>query len=133
MENERIAEAEAAAQSAADALVGKSAGELEAAQLEAYEAFQLRAAELEGAEATPEQEQELEELRRAYEATKTAKANIVRDGLQKELWDARAADGLDGLRAIVAEASATQFALAKISQEFPKDEGIANDLGAAET
>jgi hypothetical protein len=90
--------------------------------------------ELDGKEApSDEDKQELEELRRAYEATKTAKANIVREGIAADLWAAREADGLDGLRAVIDEASETQLALAKIAEEFPRDEDIANDLGAAET
>lgn len=86
------------------------------AQIESFERFQAKAIELEGKEApSAEDKAELEQLRREYEATKTAKANIVRDGIQKELWDARAANGLDGLRAIIADASADQLGLAKIS------------------
>lgn len=49
------------------------------------------------------------------------------------MWEARNADGLDGLRAVVAEASAEQLALAKKAQEFPKDVQTQNDLGASET
>jgi hypothetical protein len=129
---ERQAEAEAEAQATRDALAGKSAGELEAAQLDAYEAYQAQATAF-GDEPTPEEAEQLEELRRAYEATKTAKANIVRDGLSKQLWDARAANGLDGLRAIITAAGREQLGLAKLAAEFPRDEELRNDLGAAET
>jgi hypothetical protein len=62
--------------------------------------------ELDSKEAPSDEDKlELEELRRAYEATKTAKANIVREGIAAELWAARAADGLDGLREIIDVAS----------------------------
>jgi hypothetical protein len=133
-EAERVAEAQAAASAVENALVGKNAGELEAAQLEAFEAYQAKALALDSLDAPSDEDKaELEKLRRAYEATKTAKANIVREGIAKTLWDARAAGGLDGLRAVIDEASDTQLALAKISEEFPKDEQVANDLGAAET
>jgi hypothetical protein len=133
-EEERIQEAEQQAEAARDALVGKSAGELEAAQLEAFEAYQAKATELSEKDApSDEDKEELEALRRAYEATKTAKANIVRDGLTKQLWDARAANGLDGLRAAIRDASDEQLALAKKSEEFPGDVETANLLGAAET
>ena len=92
------------------------------------------AAELEAKDApSDEDKEELENLRRTYEATKTAKANIVRGGLSKQLWDAKAANGLDGLRAVIDDASKHQLRLAKRSEEFPKDENTANDLGAAET
>jgi hypothetical protein len=57
----------------------------------------------------------------------------VREGLQKQLFDARAANGLDGLRAIISNAATSQLALAKKSQEFPADITTANELGAAET
>lgn len=90
--------------------------------------------ELENLDApSDEDKQELEELRRAYEATKTAKADIVREGIAKDLWDARAANGLDGIQAVIDDASRIQLALAKTAEEFPKDEEIANNLGAAET
>jgi hypothetical protein len=92
------------------------------------------AAELDAKDApSDEDKEELENLRRTYEATKTAKANIVREGLSKQLWDAKAANGLDGLRAVIDEASKSQLRLAKKSEEFPKDETTANELGAAET
>jgi len=129
------AEEEAAKKAAEtrDALLGKSAGELEAAQLDAFEAYQAKAEELAAKDAPSDSDkEELEELRRAYEATKTAKANIVRDGLLQQLWDAKNQDGLDGLRAVVSAASANQLSLAKKSQEFPDDITYANDLGAAE-
>jgi hypothetical protein len=133
-EEERIAEASAAAQAAENALVGKNAAELEVASNSAFEAFQAKALELDAKDAPSEDDkQELEELRRAYEATKTAKANIVREGIAKELWDARAASGLDGLRGVIASAGSTQLGLAKIAQEFPKDEDSLAALGAAET
>ena len=133
-EQERIANAEAQAEEARNALVGKNAGELEQAQLGAFEDYQAKAAELAAKDAPSDSDkEELERLRRAYEATKTAKANIVREGLQKKLYDARAANGLDGLRAIISDAATSQLALAKKSQEFPGDVIIANELGAAET
>lgn len=56
---------------------------------------------------------ELESLRRAYEATKTAKANIVRDGIAAELWEAFEKVGLDGLKAVIDRAGNDQLALAK--------------------
>jgi hypothetical protein len=90
--------------------------------------------ELDGKDAPSDADkEELEVLRRAYEATKTAKANIVREGIASELWEARADKGLDGLREVIDRASATQLALAKIAEEFPSDETVKNDLGAAET
>jgi hypothetical protein len=114
--DEKVAREEAEAETVANSLLGKNAGELEAAQIESFERFQAKAIELEGKEApSAEDKAELEKLRREYEATKTAKANIVREGITKELWDARAANGLDGLRAIIADASADQLGLAKIS------------------
>jgi hypothetical protein len=131
---ERAEEEEREAEAARNALFGKNAGELEAAQLEAFTAYQAKATELSAKEnPSAEDKQELETLRRAYEATKTAKANIVRDGLSQQLWDARAAAGMDGLRGIINEASALQLALAKKAEEFPADDQTSNDLGAAET
>jgi len=133
-EAERVAEAQAKAEQTEAALVGKDAGELEAAQLEAFEAYQAKALELDALDAPSDEDKlELEELRRQYEATKTAKANIVREGLSKELWEARDANGLEGLRSIIREASWAQLGLAKIAEEFPRDVETANLLGAAET
>lgn len=92
------------------------------------------AAKLEAqAEPSDADKEELENLRRTYEATKTAKANIVREGLSKQLWDAKAADGLEGLRAVIDDASKSQLRLAKRAADFPFDETTANELGAAET
>lgn len=81
-EAERIAEAEAAAAAAKEELLGLSAADLEAKQIEAFEKYQTFAEEL-AAQETPsdEDKQELERLRREYEATKTAKADIVRNAL----------------------------------------------------
>jgi len=133
-EAERIAEAEAKANAAKNALVGKNAGELEEAQLKAFEDYEAKAAELAKKDApSDDDKKELEDLRRAYEATKTAKANILREGLGKELWDARKANGLDGLRGIIEAAATKQLALAKKSEEFPGDVTTANELGAAES
>jgi hypothetical protein len=118
-EEERL-NAEAKANETRNALAGKSAGELEAAQSDAFEAYQAKAEELASKDQPSDEDKlELEELRRAYEATRTAKANIVRDGLTQSLWEAKDEDGLDGLRAVIREASQNQLALAKKYQEFP--------------
>lgn len=55
-EAERIAEAEAAAAAVENALVGKNAGELEAAQLEAFEAYQAKALELDNKDAPSDED-----------------------------------------------------------------------------
>jgi hypothetical protein len=131
---EREAEAEAAREEQRKQLAGGSVADLEAAQLSAFEALQAEQERLAGQEVVSDAEkQALEELQRAYEATKTAKGDIVRERLAARLNQARAADGLDGLTGVIDAASARQLALAKKAQEFSRDEPTALALTAAET
>jgi hypothetical protein len=131
---EREAEAEAAREARRAELAGGSVADLEAAQLAAFEALQAAQEKLAaGGGVTDAEKQRLEELQRAYEATKTAKGDIVRERLNRRLTEARASDGLRGLTGVIDQASARQLALAKKAQEFPADEETALALTAAET
>jgi hypothetical protein len=115
-------------------LAGKSAGDLEAEQGKAFKAYTAKQAELAAKKTTTDAEKiALETLKREWEATKTAKAQIIRANLMKKLKDAKTAKGLDGLRNAVSEASKKQLDLAKKHKEFPRNVTTANDLGAAET
>jgi len=78
-EAEREAEAEAARETRRTELAGGSVVDLEAAQVKALKALQALQEELAGQDGvTDVEKQRLEELQRAYEATRAAKGDIVR-------------------------------------------------------
>jgi hypothetical protein len=135
-DDERLAKEKQQAKQTADSLAGKTAGELEAAQVVAFQAYQAKSAELAAKKTgtvTTAEKVALEKLRREWEATRTAKADIVKTSLLKKLWDARTKSGMTGLRNVIDDASRVQLALAKKNREFPNDIKTANELGAAET
>jgi len=116
---EATATAKKKAEETQKALAGKTDAELEAARLSAYNAFQAKQTALSGKTATAAEKEELEKLKREWDATRAAQAALVSKGINKELWDARAKKGLAGIRTIIDVASKSQIGLAKKAEEFP--------------
>jgi len=89
-----------------DSLAGKSAADLEAIQAKAFSSFSAKQAELAAkSKITDADKIALETLKRDWEATKTAKANIVRGNLTKKLKQTKLDEGLEGLRKLVTASS----------------------------